>query len=198
MERDRAAADPTPENCGNDAECRRQRQQAVVRVVAVMPDPTAGTTRIDLVADPPDPPPFRFPIYPAPARSDGARSGAELVVPRLDPQLPASGRAPQRCAGGGAGAITPPPGMLQRSSSGASPTGTAPAAPPLVSYHYGFSADLGGGSYRSARELSEPATRPQGALAASNGAGRARCQRRRRCGRDPERLQIESAAGATP
>lgn len=39
-------------------------QQAVVRVVAVTPDPTRGTTRIDLVNDPPDPPPFRFPVYP--------------------------------------------------------------------------------------------------------------------------------------
>ena len=39
-------------------------QQAVVRVVAVTPDATGGTTRIDLVADPPDPPPFRFPVYP--------------------------------------------------------------------------------------------------------------------------------------
>lgn len=39
-------------------------QQAVVRVVAVRPDANAGTTRIDLVDDPPDPPPFRFPIYP--------------------------------------------------------------------------------------------------------------------------------------
>jgi predicted phage baseplate assembly protein len=39
-------------------------QQAVERVVAVTPDPTRGTTRIDLVDDPPDPPPFRFPVYP--------------------------------------------------------------------------------------------------------------------------------------
>jgi uncharacterized phage protein gp47/JayE len=39
-------------------------QQAVVRVVAVTPHPTGGTTRIDLVADAPDPPPFRFPVYP--------------------------------------------------------------------------------------------------------------------------------------
>jgi predicted phage baseplate assembly protein len=38
-------------------------QQAAVRVVAVTLDATRGTTRIDLVSDPPDPPPFRFPIY---------------------------------------------------------------------------------------------------------------------------------------
>ncbi|HET6196991.1 MAG TPA: hypothetical protein VFE12_14605, partial [Acetobacteraceae bacterium] len=38
--------------------------QAVLRVVAVTPDPTQGTTRIDLMSDPPDPPPLRFPLYP--------------------------------------------------------------------------------------------------------------------------------------
>jgi predicted phage baseplate assembly protein len=38
--------------------------QAVERVVAVTPDTARGTTRIDLVSDPPDPPPFSFPIYP--------------------------------------------------------------------------------------------------------------------------------------
>jgi predicted phage baseplate assembly protein len=38
--------------------------KAVQRVVAVTPDTAGGTTRIDLVSDPPDPPPFVFPIYP--------------------------------------------------------------------------------------------------------------------------------------
>jgi len=39
-------------------------QRAVQRVVAVTTDSTSGTTRIDLVADPPDPPRFVFPLLP--------------------------------------------------------------------------------------------------------------------------------------
>ena len=41
-------------------------QLAMARVVAVTPDTQAGTTRIDLTTDPPDPPPFHPIIYPRP------------------------------------------------------------------------------------------------------------------------------------
>ena len=37
--------------------------QAIQRAVAVTTDNVSSTTRIDLVPDPPDPPPFRFPVY---------------------------------------------------------------------------------------------------------------------------------------
>ena len=51
-------------------------------------------------------------------------------------------------AGGGAWAHSPAAGHVAIDPElGRIAYGTAPAAPPLVSYHYGFSADLGGGSY---------------------------------------------------
>jgi hypothetical protein len=51
-------------------------------------------------------------------------------------------------AGGGAWAHTPAAGNVAIDPVlGRIAFGTAPAAPPVVTYHYGFSADLGGGTY---------------------------------------------------
>jgi hypothetical protein len=51
-------------------------------------------------------------------------------------------------AGGGAWAHTPSPGRVAIDPElGRIAFGTAPVTPPLISYHYGFSGDLGGGTY---------------------------------------------------
>ncbi len=86
-------------------------------------------------------------------------------------------------AGGGAWAHTPPAGKVAVDPVlGRIAFGTARAAPPKVSYHYGFSSDLGGGSYDRLASFEAltpvvvtPTQKPtiQGALDAIAGGGAA-------------------------
>jgi hypothetical protein len=84
-------------------------------------------------------------------------------------------------AGGGAWAHSPAAGHVAIDPElGRIAYGTAPAALPLVSYHYGFSADLGGGSYdrlasfqnlQPVLRVPSPQATVQAALDASAGGG---------------------------